>query len=129
MLSHSGGLRPAAGHSRRARGNAPDADCIGGAERAATQETPERRGTAARHDLRVRPRNGAPAGAADEVGASAACELRAQGEDVEATESEVRLQGWRAVRELKLPDPLKAFDAWNVSRAYLDSGYRREFFR
>ncbi len=33
------------------RGNVPDADRIGGAERAATQETPERRGTAARHDL------------------------------------------------------------------------------
>src|SRR5262249_16576385 len=40
---------PAASHSRRARGNARGADCTEGAERAATQETPERRGTAARH--------------------------------------------------------------------------------
>jgi hypothetical protein len=39
--------------------------------------------------------------------------LRAQGEDVEVAEGEVRMQGWRAVRELKLADPLKAFDAWN----------------
>jgi len=39
--------------------------------------------------------------------------LRAQGEDVEVGEGEVRMQGWRAVRELKLVDPLKAFDAWN----------------
>jgi len=23
------------------------------------------------------------------------------------------MHGWRAVRELKLADPLKAFDAWN----------------
>ncbi len=39
--------------------------------------------------------------------------LRAQGEDVEVADGEVRLHGWRAVRELKLADPLKAFDAWN----------------
>src|SRR4029077_14433616 len=39
--------------------------------------------------------------------------LRAQGEDVEIGEQEVRMRGWRAVRELTLSDPLKAFDAWN----------------
>jgi hypothetical protein len=39
--------------------------------------------------------------------------LRAQGEDVEIHDGEVRMQGWRAVRELKLADPVKAFDAWN----------------
>jgi len=39
--------------------------------------------------------------------------LKAQGEDVEVGETEVRLHGWRAVRELKLANPLKAFDAWN----------------
>ena len=39
--------------------------------------------------------------------------LKAQGEDVEVSESEVRMQGWRAVRELALADPIKAFDAWN----------------
>jgi hypothetical protein len=39
--------------------------------------------------------------------------LRAQGEDVEVADGEVRMQGWRAVRELKLAEPLKAFDAWN----------------
>ena len=27
--------------------------------------------------------------------------------------SDVVMHGWRAVRELKLADPLKAFDAWN----------------
>jgi hypothetical protein len=39
--------------------------------------------------------------------------LRAQGEEVEVDGAHVRMQGWRAVRELELPDPLKAFDAWN----------------
>ena len=39
--------------------------------------------------------------------------LGAQGEDVEIAKSEVRMQGWRTVRELSLADPLKAFDAWN----------------
>jgi hypothetical protein len=39
--------------------------------------------------------------------------LEAQGEDVEVGPQEVRMRGWRAVRELKLVDPLKAFDAWN----------------
>jgi len=39
--------------------------------------------------------------------------LRAQGEEVETRGTEVVMQGWRAVRELKLADPLKAFDAWN----------------
>ena len=39
--------------------------------------------------------------------------LRAQGEEIEVHDGEVRMQGWRAVRELTLPDPLKAFDAWN----------------
>jgi hypothetical protein len=39
--------------------------------------------------------------------------LRAQGEEVEVVDGEVRMTGWRAVRELALPDPLKAFDAWN----------------
>jgi hypothetical protein len=39
--------------------------------------------------------------------------LRAQGEEIEVADGEVRMQGWRAMRELKLVDPLKAFDAWN----------------
>ncbi len=43
--------------------------------------------------------------------------LAAEGEEVETIESEgavtVRTSGWRAVRELPLVDPLKAFDAWN----------------
>ena len=43
--------------------------------------------------------------------------LRAQGEEVETSERDgaviVRQTGWRAVRELTLADPLKAFDAWN----------------
>src|SRR5262249_42517253 len=39
--------------------------------------------------------------------------LRAQGEEVEVRGQEVVMQGWRAVRELTLADPLKAFDAWN----------------
>src|SRR5262249_5169817 len=39
--------------------------------------------------------------------------LRAQGEDVEITKTEVRMRGWRAVRDLKLVDPIRAFDAWN----------------
>ncbi len=39
--------------------------------------------------------------------------LRAQGEDIEIGAQEVRMRGWRAVRELTLADPLKAFDAWN----------------
>lgn len=39
--------------------------------------------------------------------------LRAQGEDVEIGDGEVRMQGWRAVRGLALGDPLGAFDAWN----------------
>jgi hypothetical protein len=39
--------------------------------------------------------------------------LLAQGEEVEVCGQEVVMQGWRAVRELKLADPLKAFDAWN----------------
>jgi len=43
--------------------------------------------------------------------------LSAQGEDIETTEREgavVMIQtGWRAMREITLADPLKAFDAWN----------------
>jgi hypothetical protein len=43
--------------------------------------------------------------------------LGAAGEEVEVAERDgaviVRQAGWRAVRELKLADPLKAFDAWN----------------
>jgi hypothetical protein len=39
--------------------------------------------------------------------------LKAQGEEIEIGAQEVRMRGWRAVRELTLPDPLKAFDAWN----------------
>ena len=43
--------------------------------------------------------------------------LEAQGEEIETTERDgavtVRQSGWRAVRELTLADPLKAFDAWN----------------
>ena len=43
--------------------------------------------------------------------------LRAEGEDIETTERDgavlVIQTGWRAVRELTLADPLKAFDAWN----------------
>ena len=39
--------------------------------------------------------------------------LRAQGEEVETRGQEVVMHGWRAVRELELADPLKAFDAWN----------------
>jgi hypothetical protein len=39
--------------------------------------------------------------------------LRAQGEEVEIRGQEVVMHGWRAVRELELADPLKAFDAWN----------------
>ncbi len=39
--------------------------------------------------------------------------LRAQGEEVETRGQEVVMHGWRTVRELKLADPLKAFDAWN----------------
>jgi hypothetical protein len=39
--------------------------------------------------------------------------LKAQGEEVETRGQEVVMRGWRAVRELKLVDPLKAFDAWN----------------
>ncbi|WP_421997202.1 hypothetical protein [Reyranella sp.] len=43
--------------------------------------------------------------------------LAAQGEEVETVEADgavtVRQAGWRAVRELALPDPLAAFDAWN----------------
>src|SRR4029453_10165105 len=41
----------------------------------------------------------------------------ASGEEVETSESDgagpVRQSGWRAVRDLELSDPLKAFDAWN----------------
>ena len=41
----------------------------------------------------------------------------ASGEQVEASERDgamiVSMTGWRAVRELKLADPLAAFDAWN----------------
>ncbi len=41
----------------------------------------------------------------------------ASGEDIETAEREdaivVSMRGWRAVRELKLDDPLAAFDAWN----------------
>jgi hypothetical protein len=41
----------------------------------------------------------------------------ASGEEVETSEQNeaviVRMAGWRAVRDLKLDDPLKAFDAWN----------------
>jgi hypothetical protein len=41
----------------------------------------------------------------------------ASGEEVETTEQDgavvVAMTGWRAVRELELPDPLLAFDAWN----------------
>jgi hypothetical protein len=43
--------------------------------------------------------------------------LKAEGEAVETSESDgavvVRQNGWRAVRELALADPLAAFDAWN----------------
>jgi hypothetical protein len=39
--------------------------------------------------------------------------LSAQGEEVEVADGAVRMQGWRAVRDLVLPDPLSAFDAWN----------------
>ena len=39
--------------------------------------------------------------------------LRAQGEEVEIRGQDVVMNGWRAVRELELADPLKAFDAWN----------------
>ena len=43
--------------------------------------------------------------------------LAAEGEEVATTERDggvvVAMTGWRAVRELKLADPLKAFDAWN----------------
>jgi hypothetical protein len=43
--------------------------------------------------------------------------LRAEGEEIETTERDgavvVSAAGWRAVRELTLADPLKAFDAWN----------------
>ena len=43
--------------------------------------------------------------------------LTAEGEEIETSESDgavtVRQSGWRAVRELTLSDPLKAFDAWN----------------
>lgn len=43
--------------------------------------------------------------------------LTAEGEEVETTERDVaivvRAIGWRAVRELPLADPLRAFDAWN----------------
>jgi len=39
--------------------------------------------------------------------------LRAQGEEVEVAEGTVRMHGWRTMRALALPDPLKAFDAWN----------------
>src|SRR5258708_18195826 len=43
--------------------------------------------------------------------------LGAQGEEVETSEHDgavtVTANGWRAVRELALADPLKAFDAWN----------------
>jgi hypothetical protein len=39
--------------------------------------------------------------------------LEAQGEEVETNGQDVVMHGWRAVRELKLIDPVKAFDAWN----------------
>jgi hypothetical protein len=43
--------------------------------------------------------------------------LGAAGEEIETSERDgavtVRQSSWRAVRELKLSDPLKAFDAWN----------------
>ena len=43
--------------------------------------------------------------------------LRAEGEEVETTVHDgaivMKTSGWRAVRELTLADPLKAFDAWN----------------
>ena len=43
--------------------------------------------------------------------------LTAQGEDTEFAERDgtiiVTANGWRAARDLKLADPLKAFDAWN----------------
>ena len=43
--------------------------------------------------------------------------LAAEGETVESAERDggvvVTMTGWRAVRELTLADPLKAFDAWN----------------
>ena len=43
--------------------------------------------------------------------------MAAGGEDVASEEKDgavtVRLAGWRAVRELTLPDPVAAFDAWN----------------
>jgi len=41
----------------------------------------------------------------------------ASGEAVETSERDgavvVQMHGWRAVRDLKLPQPLRAFDAWN----------------
>ena len=40
--------------------------------------------------------------------------LRAQGEDVEIGDGEVRMQGWRAVRGLAVGDRLGDFEAWNV---------------
>jgi len=43
--------------------------------------------------------------------------LAAQGEQIVTSETDgavtVRQNGWRAVRELTLPDPARAFDAWN----------------
>ena len=39
--------------------------------------------------------------------------LRAQGEEIEVRGDRIVMNGWRAVRELKLADPLAAFDAWN----------------
>jgi hypothetical protein len=43
--------------------------------------------------------------------------LRAEGEEVETLDHGdhqlVRIDGWRAARDLALPDPLAAFDSWN----------------
>jgi len=43
--------------------------------------------------------------------------LRAHGEEIETAEDDgavtVKQNGWRTVRHLTLPDPVKAFDAWN----------------
>ena len=39
--------------------------------------------------------------------------LEAQGEEVEVRGNEILLGDWRAMREIKLADPLAAFDAWN----------------
>ena len=71
------------------------------------------RGDGARHGpadrRRARRRRRAPA--TSRAGSATCCARRARTSRV--ADGEVRMQGWRAVRELKLADPLKAFDAWN----------------